>query len=193
MLLAKSAAKKKRPKIKFIFVLWYTGLVSEYKRNPNTKCLVCDKPIYRRPAEIQKNEGRVFCSASCYGINLRKEIPCGVCGKMILSGLNKKTCSRSCANKHRTNIKYKIGRPKSNTESQRTSKSLLLKNRGKKCENCGYNKYQILQIHHKNKNRENNGLENLELLCPNCHAEKHYLEKVGLILNNRLEGSHSPV
>ena len=30
---------------------------------------------------------------------------------------------------------------------------------------------------HKERNRENNNLNNLELICPNCHYEEHLLEK----------------
>ncbi|MBI3573571.1 hypothetical protein HY090_00790 [Candidatus Kaiserbacteria bacterium] len=32
-------------------------------------------------------------------------------------------------------------------------------------------------MHHKDRNRNNNSLGNLELICPNCHYEEHYLEK----------------
>ncbi len=152
-------------------------MVELYKRNPNTNCLICNKPIYKRPCEIQRNKGRVFCSITCYGISLRKEIPCVICGKLMLTGLNKKTCSRSCANKHRAGIKYKLNRPRDKVVSQRLLKLRLLKIRGKSCERCNYNKYEILQVHHKDGNKNNNDLNNLELICPNCHFEMHYLEK----------------
>lgn len=148
-----------------------------YKRNPNTKCAVCKKEIYRRPSEIKSNRGQVFCSANCYGISQRKEIPCVVCGKLLLAGFNKKTCSRTCANKYRAGIKYKIGRPKDKTITFRVIKLRILQERGNKCERCDYNKYEILQIHHKDRNRKNNNLDNLALICPNCHFEEHYLEK----------------
>lgn len=43
-----------------------------------------------------------------------------------------------------------------------------------KCENCGLTKWLDkpipLELHHKDGNRNNNILENYELLCPNCHA-----------------------
>ena len=142
-----------------------------YKRNPNTKCEVCNKPIYRRPAQI-KNQS-IFCSSVCYGKSCRKEIPCPVCGKLLLSGLNKKTCSRKCSNKYRTNIKYKIGRPKDKANCFRILKIRLLEKRGSFCERCHYDKYKILQIHHRNRNREDNSDENLEIVCPNCHYEEH--------------------
>ncbi|KKT86310.1 MAG: hypothetical protein UX26_C0011G0005 [Parcubacteria group bacterium GW2011_GWC1_45_9] len=148
-----------------------------YRRTPNTSCLICGKSIYKRPAEIGRNHGRVFCSMVCYGIYCRKEIPCAVCGKLILSGANKKTCSRECANKHRAGIKYKINRPKDKVQYIRGLKMRLLEKRGKRCERCGYDKIEILQVHHKNRNKLNDGLENLELICPNCHYEEHFLEK----------------
>ncbi|MEK7149371.1 MAG: HNH endonuclease [Patescibacteria group bacterium] len=147
-----------------------------YKRNPNAKCLVCGKFIYRRPSQIERNNKRVFCSTVCYGIGCRKEIFCAVCKNPILARLNKKTCSRSCANRHRVGIQYKINRPRDKVKSQRSIKIRLLDQRGKSCERCGYSRIEILQVHHKNRNRENNELENLELICPNCHVEKHYLE-----------------
>lgn len=44
-----------------------------------------------------------------------------------------------------------------------------------KCEMCGlttWNGSKIpLELHHKDGNRFNNKLENLELTCPNCHAQ----------------------
>jgi len=70
-----------------------------------------------------------------------------------------------------------MGRPsKSKVRSQQLLKIRLLKERGKKCERCNYNKYEILQIHHKNRDRNNNELSNLELICPNCHYEEHFLK-----------------
>src|SRR5581483_440358 len=43
-----------------------------------------------------------------------------------------------------------------------------------KCERCGNTEWMgesiPLELHHKNGDRTNNTLENLILLCPNCHA-----------------------
>lgn len=148
-----------------------------YKRHPNINCLVCKKAIYKRPSQIERNKGQAFCSVTCYGISQRIEIPCSVCGKPILAGLNKKTCSRSCANVQRAGMKYSGARPRDKVKYQRGLKIRLLKERGYKCEKCDYRRYEILQVHHKDKNRKNNNLENLELICPNCHYEEHFLEK----------------
>ena len=149
----------------------------EYKRNPNVDCRACGTPVYRRPVELEKNQGRAFCSQTCYGLFSRKETPCVVCKKPILAGAHKKTCSRACANKNRVGIRYKQGSPHDKVKDQRALKLRLIQERGKRCERCQYDKVEILHVHHKNRDRNNNELNNLELICPNCHYEEHYLEQ----------------
>ncbi len=154
---------------------WYTGLVPEqYKRTPNTNCVICGNLLYRRPCELERSRGNAFCSSKCYGQACRKERSCVVCGKGILSNLHRKTCSRSCSNKNREGIKYKVNSPHDKAKSQQALKMQLLRLRGKNCERCGYGGFEILQVHHKDRNRNNNDTENLELVCPNCHCEEHY-------------------
>lgn len=50
----------------------------------------------------------------------------------------------------------------------------LIKLRGRKCEDCGLEEWLgqpiNLEIHHIDGDRSNNSLENLKLLCPNCHS-----------------------
>ena len=154
-----------------------------YVRTPNTKCSICGTQIYRRPSELNANDGRAYCSQVCYGVSCRREKPCAMCGKLILSGLRKKTCSRSCANKYREGIQYKINRPRDIVHSQHALKLRLIRERGKKCERCGYERFEILQVHHKNRERADNRILNLELICPNCHCEEHYIEKSGWMKN----------
>lgn len=54
-------------------------------------------------------------------------------------------------------------------------KNHLVHLRGYQCENCGNTEWQgkliPLEIHHIDGDRLNNILENLQLLCPNCHAQ----------------------
>ena len=67
-----------------------------------------------------------------------------------------------------------------NNECRMRSSRLLkrLVNEGYKeyrCERCGIsnwmNKPLQLQLHHKDGNHDNNALNNLEILCPNCHTQ----------------------
>lgn len=43
-----------------------------------------------------------------------------------------------------------------------------------KCELCGITYWQgkhlPLELHHKDRNHFNNNLDNLQILCPNCHS-----------------------
>lgn len=46
------------------------------------------------------------------------------------------------------------------------------------CARCGYKKRtDILQVHHKDGDRNNVALSNLEIICPNCHAKHHIDER----------------
>ena len=44
---------------------------------------------------------------------------------------------------------------------------------GEKCETCGSTEY--LEVHHRDRNRENNRLTNLQLLCRSCHRNLHFI------------------
>lgn len=56
----------------------------------------------------------------------------------------------------------------------KTTLSPLIALRGRKCERCGNEEWLgqpiNLEIHHKNGDRSDNELSNLEILCPNCHS-----------------------
>jgi hypothetical protein len=41
------------------------------------------------------------------------------------------------------------------------------------CERCGIEDKEVLLIHHKNGDRDNNTPENLQTLCYNCHRKTH--------------------
>ena len=55
------------------------------------------------------------------------------------------------------------------------AKDALVALRGHKCENCGLTEWlgeEIpLEVHHQDGDHLNNELDNLKLLCPNCHAK----------------------
>jgi len=65
-------------------------------------------------------------------------------------------------------------------------RKLAFENYSNKCNRCGYNKIlDVLQVHHIDRNRDNNKLENLEILCPTCHMEEHYITNSGLYANKK--------
>jgi hypothetical protein len=129
-----------------------------------------------------KNITLDFCSKSCHWLAMKKQVvvTCNNCNKQVEkkpSELSKSKhglafCNRTCAatynNKHRVRV-IKVD-----------YRSFALKNLKNECVKCGYNRYpNVLQVHHKDRKRNNNKLNNLELLCPTCHQEHHFLENTG--------------
>lgn len=104
---------------------------------------------------------------------------CQIIFETQLGSRNEKaTCSTSCANTFfRTGVNagnYKHGKSFSYRD--------LVKSEGlfSECNRCGYSKIvDILHVHHKDRNRSNNDINNLEVLCPNCHSEEHFISKQG--------------
>jgi len=113
-----------------------------------------------------------YCSPSCYHKAMSKkgktQYNCVHCGVGFLGALShkRKYCSRACVNK----ASKEIWKPEFST----VRKNMFKRNMLTACERCGYNEHTlILGVHHKDRNRKNNDLSNLEVLCPNCHSLEH--------------------
>ncbi|WP_394999040.1 hypothetical protein [Acinetobacter sp.] len=132
-----------------------------------------------------KRGHKLFCSIICNNENkLRSRIcNCAQCDKSItkpFSALAKSQsgntfCDRTCATIF-NNTFYKSGKNHANFKHGRSG----YRNKVEiaKCNRCGYNKYiEILQVHHRDRDRSNNKVENLEVLCPNCHQVEHHILK----------------
>ena len=106
---------------------------------------------------------------------------CLVCGKQLPSE-NKKYCSYKCQQEHAyiTYIeRWKNGEEtgiKGNDQLSNYLRRYIFEKYDSKCCKCGWHKTNPysglipLQVHHKDGNCLNNNEDNLELLCPNCHA-----------------------
>ena len=76
-------------------------------------------------------------------------------------------------NKYMPLVEYLID--STNIQSNKIREKLLREGyKENKCENCGLTEWLgqpiPLELHHKDGDRNNNTLENYQLLCPNCHA-----------------------
>lgn len=75
---------------------------------------------------------------------------------------------------NKENYNYETFTDGSKKKNGKSIASPLIKLRGRKCENCGLTEWLgqpiNLEVHHKDGNRSNNELTNLQLLCPNCHS-----------------------
>ena len=106
---------------------------------------------------------------------------CINCGKNFTSHINEsKFCSRECFFEYQNNEfirRWKNNEYVGNPEKiSVTIRRYLLNKVQNKCEICGFsgvNKLSglsILQIHHIDGDASNNKEENLQVVCPNCHA-----------------------
>lgn len=146
-------------------------------------CGNCKKEFFVKPSRIKYGEGK-YCSISCQyeGARKGKTIPCFLCGKKKYRSLHqisrskskKFFCSKSCQTKWRNSI-YK-GKNHANWKGGlSTYKSILKKsNTPMVCVLCKTKDERVLAVHHIDKNRANNKIENLAYLCHNCHHLVHY-------------------
>jgi len=83
-------------------------------------------------------------------------------------------CSRQCSGAYYSNLNRK-NRLRENTDFQKSTRKYVLEIKGEHCECCGISEWQgaklTLQIDHINGNRRDNRIENLRVLCPNCHSQ----------------------
>lgn len=149
----------------------HNNFVEKYNIDPK-KCKNCGKII------LFKYRKNLFCSHKCAAeynnpIRYRKTIDrsCLYCGKVTGNKKYiKKFCSEKC--KFLYHIEEKI-RLNKNIGTPALRKYLIII-RGNFCSCCRLSNWLganiTLEIHHIDGNYKNNKLENLELLCPNCHS-----------------------
>lgn len=146
-------------------------------------CDYCGKVHTKELRQVKENEKlghKNFCSKECLA-NFRKtsvQTYCTCCGKEIevrlaeykrsKSGFH--YCSRSCATKINNTLKIGTNHPNFKDGSG-TYREQALRHYGSFCSVCGYNIEPALEVHHRDSNRRNNKLENLDVLCATHHKE----------------------
>lgn len=75
---------------------------------------------------------------------------------------------------NKNNYNYSTFTKNSNKKNGKTTLNAIINLRGRQCEQCGmtewFNRPINLEIHHIDGNHYNNELDNIQLLCPNCHS-----------------------
>lgn len=128
------------------------------------KCMTCGKMYIKN---IVSTKSDLYCSLSCI-----QRHPCLLCGKIITGRVSfqstKKFCSKSCASFMNKTMKSKLS-------YMTNGFAQSLKIHGKVlCNRCKIEDIKVLVVHHIDRNRNNNKLENLETLCANCHHKIHW-------------------
>jgi hypothetical protein len=158
-------------------------------KRESKECLNCRKQF---SSLIMEN--RKFCCSSCSSsynnflrpkkeitkkkrIRVFRERKIGVCENCHQEIIRKdgRTQAKYCSIQCQADFRM-FERIENNKASTKTLKLFLIRKHGEKCMKCGWceknpisNKVPI-ELEHKDGNSENNNLDNLELLCPNCHS-----------------------
>lgn len=104
---------------------------------------------------------------------------CPVCGKSFIANSHgmgedtvrglQTTCSVGCANTF-----FRSGTDSPLYVSGKGAyRSKALKHYGHVCNKCGELNPIVLEVHHKDRDRCNNSIDNLVVLCANCHLIEH--------------------
>ena len=124
--------------------------------------------------------GKIKSCGKCFS----KQLVCLNCGK-VLTNQQKKYCSIECQQEYQKQLHIEqwqngveegIKKSGKSFKTSDTVRNYLLEKVNYKCEICGWGEKNPitgkvpLEIHHKDGNRNNNIEENLQVLCPNCHA-----------------------
>lgn len=158
----------------------FSALTSEVNRGNAKFCSRACSYIYNAKEKIKKNEAKKIPNISCTYCNKLFFIP----SKRIKAS---KTQTFFCCRNHkdlalRKESNINLALP-THYKQDYISDYRLVYLRAKKiicCENCGYSKYiEVLEVHHKDRDRTNNNLENLIALCPTCHVEEHFINGDG--------------
>ena len=155
---------------------------SQGKNRPflEIKCDHCSTLFYRQTRlYVAKVDG---CSPKCLSIlkGDTKLVKCAHCNKEHYKTNSKLEnsksglyfCSRECKDTGQTYIE---AIQPDHYGSGANYRDRALKYYGAVCNRCSYDtNVAAIVVHHKDHNRQHNDLENLEVLCANCHAIEHY-------------------
>jgi 5-methylcytosine-specific restriction endonuclease McrA len=131
----------------------------------------------RKPSYLKKVKNPC-CSVKCMGQFKTKteQRKCKSCKKIVVKTQYELSrsksgfvfCSKSCSAKYSNSLRLGSG-----YTGYRNYAFSVYK---KECDICGYSKFEnVLEVHHKDRNRKNMKIENLQILCPTCHSEEHFL------------------
>jgi hypothetical protein len=162
------------------------------------QCLYCLQEFAADLKEHNRGYAK-YCNQSCaskyFAARKPAKVPnvtCSCCYKQFYKNDSQKKnsksglyfCSRTCKDKAQT-IKFGLSEIMPDHYGKgdgiNSYRRLAFENYEPRCYRCRYDRFiPVLQVHHKDRNRRNNAIDNLIILCPTCHQEEHYLGSDGL-------------
>lgn len=195
---------EKQEKIKQIFIdkkislpytwSWKKDIKGLYYNEPNGKkrygiikeCLHCEREFLVRNDWKEKV---TMCSKFCnYEMQDKKiKLNCDWCKKSFSKQSSKLTNSKSgfyfCTKECKDNAQKIDGlkeiHPNHYKDGYSNYSERAFKKYGCKCVDCNITIKALLQVHHKDGNRENGDIKNLEIVCSNHHALRHMVFRNG--------------
>lgn len=164
-------------------------------------CLNCEIEFQAPKREIKRGFGK-FCSIKCSSQHQSKlaiakgpkdpNVSCAYCFQKFYINNSKRERSKSglyfCCRKHKDKAQRlggikeimpaHYGTTKRKDES-RHYRRIAFSAKVQSCERCGYNSHPAaIIVHHIDRDRMNDDILNLEVLCANCHAIEHWGKEV---------------
>lgn len=162
------------------------------RKGERAKCKTCNKEFTRRLKPPRGTKKKEHCSVACRSKNQERRvwIKCPVCNKKVE---RKKSAARStkhgilfCGRECKEFAQSLEGDCKKIQPSHYGAANGIYSYR-EKCKKqfvkgcrCGEKKIYKLVVHHKDGNRENNEMSNLEVVCCNCHTVRHLKQVNGV-------------
>lgn len=137
------------------------------RKNDTRICATC-----KRSFECFKWSKQRYCSPKCSYRRAKRAVECETCGSDVLvsesrARRNERRGLKFYCNMQCYRLKHKLNkRLKRNTAF---FQDLLERSA---C-GCGVSEIYLLTIHHRDGDNKHNNLENLEIVCANCHIRRH--------------------
>ena len=148
------------------------------------KCDYCNDDFKKQKRFAEGSPREHYCSLECFTEseenNKYVKISCAHCHVIFRKLKSRLTGSKSglyfCSREHKDlGQKYiKEIQPAHYGTGTKKYRVYALNKLVNECNRCKYSaNLAALHVHHKDRNRNNNELDNLEILCANCHSIEH--------------------